>query len=782
MGTKSAQDLTDQNDTADTRSAYRRRRWHIVSFLTGCLAMVVVWFARPAWQNSDLRNLNRELTALRSALNQPGQDLRALLVLAEDALSRAERFTAKAAETHFLAGSIYLQLAGDGIAAEIQQNSLRAREHLEQAEKLGVAEQDRGKLAFRIGKAWHLTAEPAARVIERLLATLEEFADDRAEAYGMLAQAYVHLPEPDWKRALDASRKQLSQPTDDETVLAQARLFQGEVLLRLQEPAEARKVLSRIGAGAPPAVFARARVIRAQSCQEAALWTEAAQLWEAALADHAQRPAHPGRIHYYLGECYRALGQQAKAIRAWESALNYGEEESQAASFALAEFRLAGTSPATALEWFERGLRKVTDAQSFQNTLLSLEEARRRLERGCIRYREAGDYEHAIRLARLYEKVALPGVAQELRGQAAEAWANERRRANDEKEAQSHFCEAGEAYLAVVDQARTRPDQVLWLRRSVDRFFDAREFTTALKALQRYLLIENMPESLGEAWFLIAQAYQGLQDEAAAMTAYRKCIEYPGRFAFRARYRLAKADIEQGKYDDAEDALKQNIELMRLSSDSETHEKSLFTLANLLYQRGNYLQAGLRFEEAIERFPGNDRILQARFQLGDCYRRLAIQESKNARAGERIMPDAASHHADLYRVWLTKAAGHFQRLVEELTTRPVPSTLSAVEQTVLRYADFALADCRFDLGNYEEAIRLNEVLAQRYAQQVDHLLALRNILRCYAVLNRADGAREAIRQMREVLDLVNDKALNEHPSQLTREQWKELIESAARQY
>src|SRR5439155_16492171 len=131
-----------------------------------------------------------------------------------------------------------------------------------------------------------------------------EAADDLGEAYGLLTQAYLRLPTPDIPSALASNLKHLQLPTANDDLLAPARLLRGELLLRLKDAAEARKVLSRIGESAPPTILARARILLAQSYQDEASWGQAAQLWEQALADRRQEPPARGRLLYNLGLCY----------------------------------------------------------------------------------------------------------------------------------------------------------------------------------------------------------------------------------------------------------------------------------------------------------------------------------------------------------------------------------------------------------------------------------------------------------------------------------------------
>ena len=60
--------------------------------------------------------------------------------------------------------------------------------------------------------------------------------------------------------------------------------------------------------------------------------------------------------------------------------------------------------------------------EDYHNGLIGLNDARQLFEAGCRWYLHTGNHEAALQVARLYERLAVPGTAQELAGQAAEAW------------------------------------------------------------------------------------------------------------------------------------------------------------------------------------------------------------------------------------------------------------------------------------------------------------------------------------------------------------------------
>jgi tetratricopeptide (TPR) repeat protein len=791
MATQSARATTEARASSGAENT-RPSLWQVPTFLAGLLAVAGVYLARPLWLETDARHVARDLAQARKILERPDPQLDQVLELAGDVLERADQFPSRAGEAHFLLGSAYLRRAG----ATSQADWEKARFHLLQADALGVPEADRPRLAYRLGKVSAHTGADPQRVIDYLAPSIEDGADDPAEGYGMLAQAYLRLPHPNLEAALDANQKQLDQPTLNDDILAPARLLRGELLLRLQQPAEAHKVLKRIHPNGPADVYCRSRRLLAASCQQYEQWDEAAHFWQEVL-ERCQEPAdQKARICYDLGLCYDHLGRQADADQAWkEAALARAGSVSRAAAFRLARLRLHSADPAMALEAFTLGLRDVAGPHDFgANELLGLDEARRLCEKGCQTLTKAGAFEPAQKLAELYQKVALPGAAQTLLGNATDSWARAlqeqaRQAATPEASGQSEaaartrFAQAGAAYEATAAACADPSKQPDWLWRSAECYRQGQDHVHTVSVLERFLQLSAPPERLGEGWYRRAEAHQALHEELAAQAAYRHCIEYPGPFAFRARYELALAQIARGDLDEAERALQHNLELMHLAPDGEAHEKTLFAYGGLLARQGNYLNASLRLEEALERYPGSRAATTARRQLSNSYYALAERERQYSQLGHSA-PNAQQHHRDQHRIWLEKAAASYQKLEDDLQAQRATRPLTPAEETLLREAAFAVGDCRFDLGtnHYEEAIRIFEVLAGRYHKRVEGLHALARVMNCYWAQQRPEMARATLDRIHTALQEMDDKAFDGPPGTMTRAKWEEWLRDAYRDF
>jgi tetratricopeptide (TPR) repeat protein len=770
-----------------------RQLWQIPAFLTGLLALIAVWAGRPLWYDPDSWQFRRDMVGARRMLEDAHASANGALARAADALTRVDRFPGRAGEAHFLLGSAYLRLADQVPADRALDTRQKARFHLEQAHTLGVPETDRLRLMYRLGKVWYQTNGEMGQAANYLVQSIAEGADDRYEAFGILAQVFLRLNNI--PGALQANEKQLQvAPIEDEDLLAGPRLLRGELLLRLpgtEAREAARKVLSRIGPGASPPIVARARLLLARILQEDGVWDQAASFWEAILADKREAPAEPGRISYWLGYCYHQLQRPTDAVRAWEQAVKYGGEEAQAATLRLAEARLRAGSEAAAVKLFEQALANVGKPADYRNGLLGLGQAQALVQASCQASTNKGSFESAQALARLYAQLAETSPAQALRGDVMLAWARASlKRAQQEKKpdvaareyeaSRQRFTEAGAAYEAVAEATIDNNEKSNQLWRAADAYVQAQNFDHTVGALEQFVKLQPAVEPrLGEAWYRLGEAHQALAHDSTAVLSFNRCIQHPGPFAYRARYQLAvlkRSDREADGMREAIEILQQNLQLMREDPDREAHEKTLYELADLLYRSGNYRSAVERWEQALMIYPGNPYALEARFRLGECYRSLASEEMQIQPLAAPFAIEVRPHFHRTEKQWLEKAAASYQKVIDDLEVKRAAGTLTDAEAVLLRNSYFFLADTRYALGDYTAACDMYQALASRYQQQYEGLVALKQLWLC--ALNPPEKGyierlRSALERTRDMLNKLPDAVFRGQPQ--TREAWEQWL-------
>lgn len=758
--------------TVQVQKPPRSQQWQVPAFLAGIAALAVVWFARPLWHITEDQKLDRQLTAARKALHQSPPDLKEALELAESALKRSQHLPERQGESHLLLGSAYCRLAEQSSPSEADSNWQRARMNLEEAAKGTVAGADAVGLFYDLGKARFHTGALPQQVIDCLAPTVDRVTDDRMEGYRMLTEAYLHLPEPNFQAALEANKKQLDLPQIDEKLLAPARLLRGKLYLRMQQPSEARKVLARINA-TTPAIYAEARLLRAQSCQQDKSYEEAIRLWEEIANDpDTSRQAAMDRVHCFLGECYQQVNRPADAMAAWQKAVQVGGEGGQAAVFRLAESKLAKQDPAGAQADFEKALANAKSPGDYRNSLLDLSQAQSLIRQACKTYRVLEDYERSLKMADLYRKLASPEAAQGLIGEAADEWA---KHLDQDPKRKIKVCrEAEAAYEKAAGLAAAPAGQAKWLWLSADRYRQAQDPHQELAMLQAFLRIEISPERRGEGWLAVGKVRLALQQDEEARNAFFKCIEYPGTSAFRARYHLAKMHFDESKYDEAEAELKQNLELIENAKvDPEAHEKSLFLLADLYYARESFRFAALRYQEALDQYPNNPATITVRWRLADSYRKLAIQENGRPNGLQNI---------DHSRMWMRVAKANYEKLVDDLTGLKARGLLKLDGEKILDQAEFMVAECAFDLEQYADAARLFDVLADRYRYRVDGLTALKQLTRCYWALHQPEKAQAALRRLKDTLEVLDENLFKGQPDEMSRNGWLRWLNWAEKQH
>jgi tetratricopeptide (TPR) repeat protein len=763
----SAQQLSTTGSKVGRARRTLGQLWQVPMFCAGLVSLLALIASSP-WRHAGPQGTFEDTVAsLRRGL-EISRDGDALVGLAEKALVQLPQFEQFSGEVHFLAGSAYILQAQQTTTTQVRELWQLAVEHLEHAQERGVGEKDQPTLHYRLGLALYQQGKNLPRAVELMTQALEHGAAESLASYQLLLQANLKLPTPDLDGALNASQRVLEMTDDrDADILARARLQHSDLLLRKGLRAEAVKELERIGPKVSAPLRLEARLLRARSCAEEGLWSQAATLWQELVPEGEQVPGGKARVYFALGTCYRQMEppNDVEAARAWQEALKLGGPDGQAAGLHLGELRLSAQPPALALAFDELGqaLATVNKPEEFANPQVELTHVRELIELALRQAAEAHDSVQAQAFAELYRKVAPPGMAQEKLAEVTEAQA---RRVQADKSVKvetirAEYRRAGQAYeQAAQGGAESRRAECLW--RASRCYLAAQEPARAAIVLDRYVQLDRNEERLAEGWFALGEAFraQGKKDEGRQ--AYYKCIEYPNTpFAHRARFQLAsallKADAGLKDLGQARDILEQNLKGTVL--DREAHEKSLYKLAGVLMQLQEFDRASICLKEATRRYPNNSQAFFSREQLGECYRRLADQaRKKELEQFEKVKEglseekrqqaeEILAHHRRTWRGWQEASVKIFQDLADELEARCRSQAKPAeLELTLLRRALFNIAEDRRFLAEYGESLRIYRLLLERYRCKVEALIACERICWLRGVMNQSP---EQIRQARE---------------------------------
>jgi tetratricopeptide (TPR) repeat protein len=710
--------------------------WQVPTFVLGVLALLGAAASAPLRHPGESRQFDRTVFALRQGL-QNDQDPATLLAQAASALKQIPDYADRAAEVHFLAGSVYFRQAL--ARATAREPWSEAVAHLEEALQLGVDERDLPALEYRLGWSLYAQKREVPRAVELMAHSIDRAPEPPLPGYQLLVAAYLQLPAPDLDKAIQASQK-VVELTDDRNAdaLAEARLTHAELFLRKNERIEAIKELDRVGPRASAPLRIKARLMQVGCCETEEMWSKALAIWQALLPDAAKVPGGMVRVLYAIGWCSAKMEppDYARAADAWQQALARGGAAGQAAGLRLGGLRLFGPTPnvAEALSDWRQALAELRRADDYRNPYLELAEVRELFEQALGKFQEQQDFEQMRAVAELYRKLAPAGYADEKLAQAAEAQA--RKLQGDAptpiQEVRTMYFVAAEAYAKA---ARTRPDKqgfdALW--HSANCLLAAQDTGQAGKVLVELEKMDQEDARVAEGWFQLAETYRRGGQEGEARQAYLHCMQYAATAsAARARYEIALQAIAERQWKDAEDTLKPN--LVAAALDAATHEKSLYQMAWVQRQKPDDNLAVFYLNQATSQYPHNPQALLMRGQLAEAYRRLA-DEAYYKEDSQRIF------HADMpseRRNLLRKAAETYQKLADDLRDRQRRRPLTTLEGVLGRRALLGLAECHHDLGEYLEALHLYQGLLEQNRARVESLIACERIVQLKELAVRAD--------------------------------------------
>jgi tetratricopeptide (TPR) repeat protein len=722
--------------------------WQVPIFFLGLAALVGVCGGAVVRQSRHYQDFQQRMNLVRQSLMNKGSDLARVLPVAESLVEQASYYADEAGEAHLLLGSVLLRLAEAGPPERAMSLRRQALHHLEQAETIGVRTNERPQLWYRLGRTLYLTEGDLQVAIDYLTRALPRGADNEAEGFGLLAEAHLKLTSPDLDAALQANEQQINA-TNDETLLQPARLQRAELFVRKKQFEEALKVLDRIGSTAPKVIRQKALYLQAVACEAERLWSKAAPLWQQLLETPELVPGGKQHILYTLGTCYHYSHPPVndKAIQVWELAQSGSGQEAQAAAVRLAELYLSESPPQFDMvgQWLQKALTAVQTEKDFNNSLVNIADVRELVEAAIHLAHDSDAHEQAQQFTVLYEKLSPPGSANCKLAEISESWAKALEARAEQADidqaamfrtqARTQWARAAEAYQKAA-QIKGADQQAELLWHSVQCFRSAGEPARAIELLKSLLSLALAPDDQAHAWFILGEMCQASGRQGEAENAFTKCWEFDASsYSYRARYQLALMKIGTKNFDAAEKILWVNLKVKDQNLDREAHEKSLYLLASLLHQRGNYAQAYLWLQEAARRYPDNPEVFVIRDLLGDCYLALAREAQKKIDSQESGLPQTAlSQLKQSRRDWLDKCRLTYDDLADDLRALDETKPLTAKQEKLYRKSALTVADAEFGLENYPEALRRYEAFAQKYRGQVEELIACQRIWMCCTAL------------------------------------------------
>jgi tetratricopeptide (TPR) repeat protein len=411
-------------------------------------------------------------------------------------------------------------------------------------------------------------------------------------------------------------------------------------------------------------------------------------------------------------------------------------------------------------------------------------------ERGLQALRQANRFDLALKLAEPAGKALEPNRAAVLRAEINADWGRAERAQGGlagphEEEARQHLLESARAYAQAADTAATpaAAADALWLAAAC--YQEAPDLAEAVVVLGRYLQLGPPAEKAGEGYYRRAEALRLLGRTEDADRDYHNCVAVAAvtPFAARAQYQLALGLLARGQVDQAEEILKENRKNLLINPDTEALEKTLFALGDLYFQRHTYREATDTLGEALTKFPNNPAAARARFHLAESYRQLGGLARKKFEVDEKMSDKMRQELKADHARFLRNGAKEFELLKDLLETPQGPAQLGPEEAAQV---PFLLADCRFNLGEYDQALKLYNDLIGHYGRLMEDLArpapppadggdralaqnlaarrrldALGGALRCHAFLDQPKEAQKRLEEIRQGLVAVDDAVRSE---------------------
>ena len=787
MNRTAAPNTTAGSVTAAPAELPTRPLWQVPLFFVGVLSLLSAWSLRHCEANGSNRFQVRELSEVRRQLGKPAANIDSVIALAEKVLEQPELLGDHLGEAHFLLGTALLRRTEPDYPA--------ARIHLQEAQKCGVDPKDAPYLTFRLAKALYYTGGDPQQVVTNLNSSLDQVEEqEKADGCNLLTEANLRLPVPDLKAALAANEKLPQRHCPGARIGSGTRPCPRCGVAAAPQPSRgcSRLALQHVGS-AVPAIQTRAYQLQGQSYQFDEKWTEAASFYEKALPGMSEGNPERPNVLYQLGLCYRKLTNLEEARRRWDECgkTTTNPNYSQAAIFSLVEILLVDSKHhAEALQYLSQVVHDIKTPTDWHNPVIDVGQVRDAFEQSIGRFREAREYDLAIKLTEPYERLAPPGRTALLRADIHAQWGRDCRKppagqvdappqVADEEKARDHLCQAGSNYsqtAELVADPAARAD-LLW--NAMLCFREAPNNAQAIVLLRSFAKAYPRDPRISECWYLLGETYRVEKNDAEAERAYQDCItsDAPNHFIFLAKHQVALYLIQRNQLDNAEELLESSLKDIRGQPDAESLERTLFTLGEIAFRKHKYNNVVLKLAEAVfkDESRKNPMVVRAHYYLAKSYYELATIENGNAQlGGDKLAPDTYQHYLEQYRMYMTKAGQVFDTLAWMLENQPEASNQFADEdkEKVKIEVAFKVAECSFFLGKYDEALKRYEALATKYEKTPDGIGALGGTVRCLASLHRDQDMIKRLMEIDQGLDVIKDPKI--------RKEWHDWVEIASR--
>ena len=351
---------------------------------------------------------------------------------------------------------------------------------------------------------------------------------------------------------------------------------------------------------------------------------------------------------------------------------------------------------------------------------------------------------------------------------------------------------AGDAYVAysravILDDDRAH-GEALW--KGVDLYDRAGNIQHAISALELFVAERPDDGAAPEALLRLGRAYQaaGLFDKA--ISAYQRNQSRHGQSlaASKSGVPLAQAYIAKGpqSYPAAEAALLRVIEDNPLiTPEAQEFREALFELAQLYYRTERFEESVARLRELTDRYPQDERRGQVLFMTADSYRKSAgllnvsavtvapVVAATGAGPASALQQSGSQvEAAAAKRERLGKAREFYDKVIDLHRDQP---PAREIDKLHLKLSHFYRADCAYDLGRYEEAIKLYDAAALKYQEDPSALAAYVQIVNSFCALGKLDEAKTANERAKWLLRKMPEGSFRDGSFSMPKAYWEQWL-------
>lgn len=711
----------------------------------------------------------------------------------------------------FVLGAVRAHDAGlDEIVERRRTEYLIASRYLKEAQAFGFAPDREKQGLLLLGMSFVASYQTADGIdaLTRALAARSPHAENNEvldrTIHRLLAEAYLQLPKPKLELALHHADAMLADETLPPAERVVGLILKAKILARLKRYEESREAVMSVAQEAtddPGVLLARGQLMldaveatrdELPPTSDGKLPPELLPQVEQAVALLSQAQSRAGeateivrRSLYLLGRAAELRGDRQEALRMYgETHQHYGDTpEGLAAKLAEADISRRTGDDQTALIWYRQVLQGDVDPTSYRSEVLPIDQLRTRILAAINDFVARSQFDSAMamldRLTPLFSRAQVLA----LRGRIFRDWGNRQLdQASDDLQHGDALRRAGLRQLRMAGVAFERLAELrfatpyytdgLW--ESADCYFRGQSYTNAARVLDLYL--QHEPEKRNaQALLRLGQSNLALGRVDACIAALEECIElYEHDIAtYQARIDCAKAYWYQGHAEEAERLLRFNLTESTLQPRSPEWKDSLFALGTLLFEQGRHEEAISTLEEAVERYPDDRQTLQARYLVGEAYRRWAVEPL--ARLQQSRTSSEREKNQQLVDERLARALANFKDVQSRITLQVHNVQDDPMYAAMRRNCYMLEGAVLFDLGRYSQAIEAYQNVSSLYPNEPFVLETFVQIAHCWQRMNRPENAHGAIDQARLTLEQLPRDADFLATTNFSREEWRLLL-------